>query len=127
MAKQKSQKEVIDALRKCGGIITKTAEMLGLASIGSFRQRIKNSPVLMAVLDEIRMDVLDKAEDNVITAIKEGDKDLSKWYLTKIGRERGYGEALEIKGELKNRPDLSNLSEEQLEKLEEILRSAKTA
>lgn len=121
--KQKTQKEVVTALIKCGGIISKAAEMLGLASASSLRTRIKNDPKLSEAWDYVRMDILDKAEDNIVTAIKDGDKDVSKWYLAKMGRERGYGEALEISGSVTvNKTDLSNLSEEELANLEAIIR-----
>lgn len=121
--KQKTQAEVIIALKKCGGIISKASEMLGLASSNGLRERIKRTPKLLEALDEIRTDLLDKAEDNIVTAIQAGDKDVSWKYLTKMGKERGYGDTVTINGKvtIEQKPDLSNLSEQELAELEKIV------
>jgi hypothetical protein len=35
----------------------------------------------------------------VLKAIKDGDTSDAKWYLTKKGKKRGYGDAIELMGE----------------------------
>lgn len=117
-----SQEEVIEALKETGGIVSQAAEKLGLSSAPSLRARIRKSPALLKVVDEIRESTKDLAEGNIIKALKDGDKEISKWYLASLGRDRGYGNKLEVDGRvvIQPAPDLSNLSAEELKQLEEI-------
>ena len=127
MSDRKTQAEVIEALRKSGGIISDAAKLLGLSCPTSLRRRIKNSPKLNEALDEIREGLKDLAEGNILSALKLGDKDVSKWYLAALARDRGYGAKLEVEGKMTVQPalpDLSNLSMEELKQLESITKKA---
>ena len=119
---QVTQEQVAKALRETGGIISEAAKVLGLASSTSLRTRIKNNKTLSALLDEIREDTKDLAEGNILKAMKDGDKTVSQWYLNSLGRDRGYGNKVEIDGKVRveKEVDLSGLSLEELKQLEEI-------
>lgn len=123
--KRHTQAEVIDALRLTGGIITDAARKLELASSKGLRERIRTTPALLEVLEEIREETKDLAEGNILKALKDNDKDISKWYLASLARDRGFGNKseIELKGNLTvERRDLSKLSDEELSALEETLK-----
>jgi hypothetical protein len=126
MARKHTQAEVIEALEKTGGIVTEAAGLLGLTAIDALRLRIKNTPALQDACGEIRERTKDLAEGNIITALKAGDKDVSKWYLSALGRDRGFGNKLEVDGRVavQPAPDLSNLSMEDLKAIEAITKKA---
>ena len=42
--------------------------------------------------------ILDMAESTLLKRIKEGDEQSAKWYLSKKGKMRGYGDSLAIEG-----------------------------
>ena len=131
MAKtQKTQAEIIDALQKTGGVISETAKLLELSSVASFRARVRSTPALQEALDEIREQTKDLAEGNVISALKSGDKDMSKWYLASLGRDRGYGNRAEIDLNARvtvQKRDLGKLSDEELDALETTLEKIEPA
>lgn len=121
---------MIQALRQTGGIISEAAKVLGVKNSKSLRRRVKDTPALSDVLDEIREETKDLAEGSIITALKNGDKDIAKWYLASQGRDRGYGNKseVELKGNLTvERRDLSKLSNEELRTLEETLKKLEPA
>jgi hypothetical protein len=121
-----SQKQIIQALTETGGVVTEAAKMLGLASVPSLRIRMAKNKALQDALTEIREQTKDLAEGNIISAIKSGDKETSKWYLASQGRDRGYGNKVEVEGKIAIQPappDLSKLSMEQLKQLEEIAKA----
>ena len=126
MAKQKTQTEVIEALKSTGGILSDAAKLLGLASVTSLRTRVKSTPALCAALDEIREEAKDLAEGIILSALKSGDKEIAKWYLASLARDRGFGNKLEVDGKVavQPAPDLSNLSMEDLKALEAITKKA---
>jgi len=45
---------------------------------------------------EATEEVLDEAEDVVRDWIKKKDKQTAQWFLTKLGKKRGYGTKLEV-------------------------------
>lgn len=117
-----TQVQIIKALQETGGIVTQAAEKLGLSSPNSLRKRINRSEKLLSVIVEIREQTKDLAELNIFKSMKEGDKQTSIWYLNSQGRDRGYGNKVEIEGKVSVQmaPDLSNLSMEELKQLEAI-------
>jgi hypothetical protein len=122
MSKQRTQTEVIEALRQTGGIITEAAKVLGFTSADSLRRRVRTTPALQEVQDEIREQMKDLAEGNIFKALKDGDKEMSKWYAASQARDRGYGTKIEVEGKIaiQQAPDLSKLSMEELKALEAI-------
>lgn len=80
----------IEALHKAGGIQTEAARALGVG-----RQQVSDMvarhEVLQKAIEEATETMLDEAEYNVHDAIKEGDLDVSKFFLDRKGKKRGYG------------------------------------
>jgi hypothetical protein len=121
MAEKHTQAEIIEALKQTGGVITQAAELLGITPDG-LRKRVKHSETLTAAREEIREQMKDLAEGNIFKALKDGDKEMSKWYAASQARDRGYGTKIEVEGKIaiQQAPDLSKLSLEELKQLEVI-------
>lgn len=122
---QVTQAQIIQALRETGGVISDAAKRLGLATAWGLRKRINSNQKLKDVLAEIREDTKDLAEGVVMTALKSGDKDIAKWYLAALARDRGYGnkQEIDLNGKLEiEQHDLSKLSSDELKQLEETLK-----
>ena len=87
-----NNEEIKFALSLYNGNISKSARMLQVFASG-FRHRIMRTPELKKHLDEIREGRIDDAETQLQRLIKEGDKDMIKFFLGRVGRHRGYGRA----------------------------------
>ncbi|WP_205602463.1 helix-turn-helix domain-containing protein [Chelativorans alearense] len=110
-----------EALRAAGGIKTIAARMLKChrATLYRFLQR---HPTLAQIANEIDEEIKDLAETKLIQAIRDGDMPTVRWYLETKAKDRGYTRRVENTGpdggpiETKRvAPDLSDLTEEELE------------
>jgi len=99
-AKQKiSDKAILDAIKGSGGVISYIAKKLNVGWHTAQRLINRNETIQMAYKDEIET-VLDMCESALYSAIKEGDTGSAKWYLTQRAKHRGYGDKLELTGEM---------------------------
>ena len=99
-AKQKiSDKAILDAIKGSGGVISYIAKKLNVGWHTAQRLINRNETIQMAYKDEIET-VLDMCESVLYSAIKEGDTGSAKWYLTQRAKHRGYGDKLELTGEM---------------------------
>ena len=92
-----SAQRVIAAIPGSGGIITTIAKRLG-CNWYTVNRYIEKYPTVREAYEEEKATILDKAESNIIAAIHKGDLGVSRWYLSTIGRDRGYVERQEIAG-----------------------------
>lgn len=83
-----SDDEVIVALFKCKGSVSKTAKMLGLKDVHELRSRINKKPALKEAKLEAFEQLLDEAETKVATGMTKHD---ARWILERKGRSRGWG------------------------------------
>jgi regulatory Fis family protein len=83
-----SDEEVIAALFKAGGNVSKTAKLLGLSDIADLRKRIQKKPELLNAKQEAIEQMLDKAEEKILKGMTKND---AKWILERKGRMRGWG------------------------------------
>jgi len=87
----KTDEEVIEALFRTAGNVTKTAKMLGLKQVGELRTRINRNPALAQARQEAFEQMLDRAEEKITKAMSKAD---ARWILERKGRNRGYGNVL---------------------------------
>jgi hypothetical protein len=87
--------DIENALRASGGFISRAARRLG-KDHSSISQRIKKSPRLQEVLNEILESQLDIAEDQLMKLMAEGSLGAICFYLKCKGKHRGYVEKQEI-------------------------------
>ena len=99
-AKQKiSDKAILGAIKGSGGVISYIAKKLNVGWHTAQRLINRNETIQMAYKDEIET-VLDMCESVLYDAITNGDTGSAKWYLTQRARHRGYGDKLEIEGQM---------------------------
>ena len=89
--------QIQTALIACGGVVSHTAERLGLNRT-TLSDRIANNPDLVAARDEARQVVLDAAESELFKAVRAGKPWAIRFVLGRLGRGRGYGAKLEVEG-----------------------------
>lgn len=98
MAAQKaSDEQIVTALIACGGVMTHTAERLGIA-LSSLKDRVTVNQDLINARDEGRQAVLDAAESELFKAARAGKPWAVRFVLGRLGRGRGYGASLELEG-----------------------------
>ena len=90
-----TEESVALALRQAGGIQTKAALMLGVSQ-SAISQRVSKSEYLQTVYQEIREEMLDLAESELLKKLKEGHMSAIIFFLKCIGNSRGYTEKQEI-------------------------------
>lgn len=102
-----SKESVAQALLDSRGIASVAARKLGVSRKSIF-DYMDRWPELHEVRDEARNVISDKAEDNIVKAVNEGDLKTSRWWLQHQARDRGYGERLELKhdGEIEIRLEM---------------------
>ncbi len=107
--------QFIEALHNTGGIVSALAERLG-CDWHTARAGIDRWPTVKRAWQNERAKVSDKAQSNVIKAIRDEDLPTSKWWLQLMDDEFTPREKREISGFLKNL-DMSVLSAQQLERI----------
>ena len=112
----------LEGLKKTAGVQQPVVEQMGLT-----RQTIadwkRNDPEFDAEVDQIKEVTLDIVETQLFKKIMSGDTACILFYLKTQGRRRGYIEKVDAYVESKNHVDLSNLTDEEREVLENIVRN----
>ena len=94
---KKTDNAILEAIKDSGGIMSTIARRLGV-TWHTADSWIRESGELMEALKDEKETILDMAEATLLKKIKEGDEQSAKWYLSKIGKLRGYGDSLAIEG-----------------------------
>ena len=121
------QEEILEAIKKSGGFLTKAAEQLGCTyhTVWNYLKKYKS---LQKALEEIKEKQLDFAESKLIGEINASNLTAIIFYLKCKGKDRGYIERHEITGKdggpitQKQVPvlDLSSLSDDELALAEKL-------
>ena len=100
-----TEDQILFAIKGSCAIITNIAESLGCSWNTAKRQIETGNETIKKAFDDERERVIDKAESVILDAIDEKDIQTSKWYLSTIGKKRGYSEKMEIEhsGEVSNK------------------------
>ena len=93
-----SAQDFITAIPGTGGIISAIARKVG-CDWKTADSWVRDFPTVKRAYDAECEAMLDLAESTVLKNIKDGDTQDAKWYLTKKGKRRGYGDAVEVTGE----------------------------
>ena len=89
--------QFIEAIPGTGGIITAIARKVGCAW-HTAKKYIDNYATIQRAYQDECESILDLAEAKVISAIKDGDSQMIRYYLSTKGKRRGYSERHEITG-----------------------------
>jgi hypothetical protein len=92
-----SKAAIIKAIRGSGGIMSTVAKKLDV-SWYTAKRYIDAFPETLQAYEEEQEAVLDMAEGTLLSSIKNGDVQASKWFLSTKGKRRGFSERLEQTG-----------------------------
>lgn len=101
--KRITQKDVLNAIKDSGGIITTIARRLN-CNWNTARTYCNKWESTTTALQEETETVLDLAECGIIDAIKAGDLNIIKWYLSTKGKDRGYTTELNVMQDTEREP-----------------------
>ena len=90
-----TEQEIAFAIIDCGGYLSAIAKTLG-CKIESIRNAINSNPELKELVYEQREELLDNAERGLVKAVNAGKLEAIKFVLSRLGRNRGYGQKLEV-------------------------------
>jgi len=111
--------QFIEAIPGTGGIVSAIARKIG-CEWNTVKAYLDKYPTVRAAYLAECEAMLDLAESTVLKNIKDGDTSDAKWYLTKKGKGRGYGDAVELTG-AKGGPieiaQVPKLTDDQLERI----------
>lgn len=114
--KEYTADQVMKAIKDSYGIISTIAERLG-CSWSTASKYCQNWNETKQAMESETETVLDMAETTLVTALKNGDIQASKWILSTKGRKRGYGESIEVTGDI---PAVVMTREERRKRIEEL-------
>ena len=122
--KRHSNERITEALRSQGGIIAAAAQVLRV-SRQTLYVWIRAEPELQALVAELRDEILDLAEGQLLKAVKDGSERSVHFMLKTIGRERGYGDKIDLAGtvtnEVKRVPNFEGWSQDDRDALRDRL------
>lgn len=95
ITREYSEDEIIAALEWSGGIVNAAAKRLRCHR-ATIHYRIKHSERIRQALEDAREAMLDDAEDALRTLVKRKNVAAVIFTLKTRGRERGYGENLDV-------------------------------
>jgi hypothetical protein len=96
-AKDFKVEDVLSAIDGSYGIMSTIAEVLNCSWITAKKYVEMYDEAKAAMLDE-EQKALDMAENTVLRSIQMDNTQDAKWYLSKKGKARGYGDELAITG-----------------------------
>lgn len=108
-------KQFIDAMSGTGGIVQALAEKVG-CNWQTAKKFIDTFPTVNRAWLAERNRITDKAEHNIILSIKDGDLQMSKWWLQVMRDEFTPKSKHKLEGVLGSL-DLSQLTGEQLDRI----------
>lgn len=90
-----TDEEIAEAIEDCQGYLTAIADVLECKA-ASLRQRIYSTPELRDLMIECEEAVTDDAQRYLVEAIHGKKSWAIKFWLSRKGRNRGYGNKLEV-------------------------------
>jgi hypothetical protein len=97
--KRVTRKQKLDAITGSGGLLHEIATRCGVHRATVRAWRDADSEIAQAIEAE-RESVTDTAEKNLVDAIRGGDIHASKYWLSTIGRARGFSQRTEVEAKV---------------------------
>jgi hypothetical protein len=88
-----TKEQFLAAVQGSGGLVGTMAGTLGVDR-ETIERAMQKWPEVSEAFQMESEELLDLAERNIHQAIKAGDVEVSRWYLERKGRERGYGQQI---------------------------------
>jgi len=111
MSKTYTVEQFRAAIPGSAGIISTIAKRVG-CDWQTARNHIDKSSTLTQLYSNERESLVDMAEGVLIKSVQAGDTQDAKWVLSKMGKQRGWGDKLDI--EHSGRINVSQLSDDEL-------------
>lgn len=92
---KKNKAKLLECLKDSLGIVQTACMKAGL-SRDTFYHYCRTDPVFKEQVDDIYEIALDYVETRLLTKIKEGSEKSIHFYLRNKGRNRGYGDTLDV-------------------------------
>ena len=86
-----TKQEVMKAVKGSAGIVSTVAKRLDCDWHTAKKHINKHAETKLAMQAEKEINI-DVAEMHIVKALREGDLQIVKWYLSTIGKDRGYTE-----------------------------------
>lgn len=116
-----SDKKILDALAKTGGLVYRAARRLG-CNPATIYKRAAKSPKISDELKRQRGLLIDLAESKLIKALKAGEQWAVNTVLSNLAKDRGYGQqASRTLNVTLSAEELAGMTDEQLDTLEQRL------
>ena len=93
---RRKELEIAVSIMDRKGILSRVAKDVGLDSAAAVRYHIARNPRLKEIFEESRERVIDTAEENIFTAVEDGNLSYSWKLLQTLGKDRGYTERREV-------------------------------
>lgn len=93
-----TDEQILLAIEKSGGIYSEIARLCKVKR-PSIMERIKNTPLLQEAFNTAEQITSDAAETGLIAAIRKKQPWAIKYWLSRKGKNRGYGTSVEVTGE----------------------------
>ena len=97
MARNFTKKEILSAIKDSGGIVSRIAEKLQ-CNWTTANYYVNMYDVTKQAYADEKDQILDIAESSLLSNIQQGNMDATKYYLSKKGKCRGYGDNVELSG-----------------------------
>ncbi len=85
--------QIYEALIATEGNKSKAARDLGM-SRKRLVERAERIPALVALMEDLREDILDTAEDNVFADVRKNDPTANRFVLSTLGKTRGWSQGV---------------------------------
>jgi hypothetical protein len=92
-----TKEQVETAIRKACGILSGAGEILGMPR-RSVSRYLERYPELREVQDEVRQQMVDKAEQVLYQHLAEGNDKVAIFIAKTLGKDRGWSERSEVTG-----------------------------
>lgn len=89
------EKNLLEAIEGSNGVVSVIAKKLNVAWDTANDAIKRSEKASQAYMNECER-VLDFAENKIFESIKAGNTNNAKWYLTKKGKARGYGDEIQL-------------------------------
>lgn len=99
MSKDYTQQQIIEAIKDSGSIISNIAKKLGCSWVTA-NVYVQKWEETKEAFESEEQKILDLCEATLYKSVQSGDTQSAKWVLSTKGKKRGWGEKLEIDGNM---------------------------
>lgn len=87
--------QITQALEECNGVISAAADKIGMKR-SAMQARLTRNPKLAEVRQSCKEKIVDSAETGLFAAVKARKPWAIKLVLSRLGKDRGYGNSLQV-------------------------------